>query len=106
MALQLGLTPDDLTVTLARDADFIASLVSIDQNTGVEVDYLAGTEIYLILNGTERWDATVAGNSADWNIDKALVNALINSGGQRNAVLYYVNGTTEQMWAKGFFEVA
>jgi hypothetical protein len=71
--LNLGNAPGTLTVTLVRGADFASGIDSLDG------DWPSGTVIRLVFNDRAHtaWTAALNGAEANWNIDKAAVNALI-----------------------------
>lgn len=97
MSINLGFVPLALTVTLAADADFAATLVAQD---GWPVD----TQIELrfpLPGSTVVWPATVVGTDAAWNVDIPDVAALL-VGQPRRVRLYYSDGAgADLLWASG-----
>lgn len=93
MTLTLGSAPQQLTVVLIRDADFVAVL---HNSAG---DWDAGVSIELRFGDTV-WVATLAGADATFNVDKAAVNALVATK-PRTARLFYVDGDVDLCWATG-----
>lgn len=103
MPINLGASPDRLTVTLTRGADFVTGMDSLDgpwPETAV---------VRLVFNDTADtiWPATIAGAAADWNVDKAEVDALIGRlTNPKNVQLTYTDGTADLTWAQGSVVVA
>lgn len=103
MSIELGSTPDTLTVHLSTGADFDSTLVLLDDDDA-ELDWPVGTQITLRFakSGTveEVWTATIDGAEATFSEDKAVVDSLIAER-RSSARLYYVNGTEDILWASG-----
>jgi hypothetical protein len=101
--LNLGNAPGTLTVTLVRGADFASGIDSLDG------DWPSGTVIRLVFNDRAHtaWTAALNGAEANWNIDKAAVNALIGgmTASGRQVRLIYSDGPTEMLWAVGEVKV-
>lgn len=105
--MEIGTKPERCPVNLARGGDFNAVL----EATGDEdapVDYPAGTTIRLdILDKVggllDSWDATVAGSSATFDVDKADVDAVLDTKpfDGKTGRLYYINGADDVLWAVG-----
>lgn len=94
--LNLDQKPEELRVGLVAGADFIRTLESEDG------DWPGTAVIKLIFNDTDAttWTATIAGADATWNIDKAVVDALIADAPTR-AKVTYVDGPVDLLWAVG-----
>lgn len=100
--ITLGTDPERMTVHLSRDSDFDAVLESYTGST--PTDYPAGTAVTLEVDtsaGVTTWTATVAGNTATFNVDEAAVNTLLDTAGPKEARLFYENGTDRSLWAFG-----
>lgn len=98
MTLTLGSEVESLTIRLTVDADFVTGLDSEDG------DWPDGATIRLEFNDSDEttWDATVNAAAADWNVDKAEVNALIDRfTSTPRARLLYIDGTADLTWAQG-----
>lgn len=97
-AVQLGASPETLSVTLVEGADFISALDSADG------DWPDSAVIALTFDDADEttWTATTTGAAAEWNVDKAAVDALILAAGNRlSARLTYTDGATDLVWAEG-----
>jgi hypothetical protein len=97
MALNLIAPVEAMTINLTRDTDWIRVLEadpagSISATADVEIRWYAGASIV----GT--WPATVTVDDASWNVDKAVVNALIALN-PTGAKLFYVDGSLDLLWA-------
>jgi len=101
MSIELGTTPELLTVSLTRGADFIQTLSSTDA-AGTPVDWVTGEVVSLVFDMTAptTWVATITGPDAVWNVDKAVVTALLDAG-VRHANLIYTAGDVDLVWARG-----
>lgn len=103
--IDVGTDPERMTLHLSRNADFGHKFESYVGST--PTDYPAGTAVRLEISdeaGTllATWNATVTGNVAQFAVDKAQVNALLDAAGDvKNARLYYANGTDDDLWAYG-----
>lgn len=99
--ISLGSDPDSLEVDVALKGDFVTNLVRTDG-----VDWAAGTVFTLVIGEDPEftWPTTLDGPRAGWNVDKATVNEMINSG-QREAWLYYKVGDYELLHASGLVRV-
>lgn len=98
----LGQTPHRMTTVLSPGADFVATLT---RNDGV--DWPVGTGVQLVVEGqVAPWAAVVAGPSLTWEIDEAVVDAVIATNLAKKGKLYYINGTTRILWASGPVVVA
>lgn len=95
MAVKLGLTPEQLTVILTRDADFVAVMRRSDGTP-----WESGVELSLDFGTAGQWPATLTADKAEWQVDAAVVNTLLDAR-PRGVRLWYVNGTTKLLWASG-----
>lgn len=96
--ITLGWDPDQLTVLLAADTDFLAVLQS-------DTAWPAGTAIALQLTTDQVpspvvWSATVSGTTATFDVPKATVNAVL-SGTLSTAKLTYTTPDIDVVWAVG-----
>lgn len=97
--LKLGREPERLQVHLSRDADFRVTLSASEA-------YPAGSAVSLEValgDGTvvDTWSASVSGADAVFDVDKTAVNAVLATTGPKQARLYFVNGTDDDLWAHG-----
>lgn len=102
--LTLGATPKALMVNLVTDADFVQQLTRSGTSP-----WPTGAELRLEFTHrdatTTTWSATLANQTAVWNVDKAEVNVVIAKG-VRVARLRYVQGALDLVWATGEAEVS
>lgn len=108
MSISLGDPPDRLTVRLSRFGDFAAALIYDDNDPATTNLWPAGVVIELRFYATEAtltpaatWAATITGDRAEWNIDKAVVASAVLDPGNETVRLFYTDGPTELLWAKG-----
>lgn len=108
MSITLGDGPDRLTVRLSRFGDFVAALIYDDNDPNTVNAWPAGAVVDLRFYATDTaltpattWTATITGDRAEWNIDKAIVASAVLDPGNETARLFYTVGLTELMWAKG-----
>jgi hypothetical protein len=99
MTITLGSVPESLRVELTRGGDFIQTLESEDAE-GVAVDWVDGEVVTLVFDTGDVWAATLSTNEATWNVDKAVVEALLDDGARRVMLLYTADGA-DLPWAKG-----
>lgn len=104
MALSLGGEPLPLFVKLNEHKDFICTLASQD------ADWPDGAVIALEFGDDDAttWAAEIDGPDASWNVDKAVVDALIgrlDSSAKRRARLSYTEGSTDLPWAQGSVQI-
>lgn len=96
----LGFVPIQLSVHLTRDADFAATLRTSDSS-----NFPSGTAVTLELqksgSAASTWAATVAADSAVWNVDKAVVNALVPRTRYAARVIYNDGTGTDLVWFSG-----
>jgi hypothetical protein len=97
MAIDFVSAPAVLTINLTRDADFIRLLEAVPPG-----EFPAGTQVELRFydaGGTllETWGATVTTTEAMWNVDKAVVNALILDAPDK-CKMFYIDGTIDLLW--------
>lgn len=92
-ALVLGLRPQTLRLQLTLGADFYVVL-KLDE------PWPSGTNLTLKL-GSVTWAATIVGDEATFNVDKAQADTIPHG---TEARLIYTNGTTDQTWAVGSVE--
>lgn len=97
MPITLGAAPQTMTLVLVEDSDFVAVLTTADPSWPVGV----GIAIKV---GAATWNATIVGNEARFEVDKAAVNTVI-AGAPTTFVLTYVEGTTELTWGAGKVEI-
>jgi hypothetical protein len=93
MAVTLGVEPLAMTLVLVQDADFVCTLVSQDGDW-------PGTAVLSIEVGDAAWSATLAGTEARFNVDKAVVNPVIDVAPRRFRLLY-TDGDTDLVWGSG-----
>lgn len=85
-----------MTLVLPTGADFVASLTRQDGT-----DWPAGPGIGVQIEvGAATWVATTAGPTVTWDVDEALVAAVIATA-PKKARLVYVNGASKVLWATG-----
>lgn len=108
MSIALGDGPDRLTVRLSRFGDFVAALIYDDNDPNTVNAWPAGATIDLRFYATETattpaatWAATITGDRAEWNVDKAVVESGVLGPGNETARLFYTVGATELLWARG-----
>lgn len=108
MSITLGDGPDRLTVRLSRFGDFVAALIYDDNDPATPNVWPAGAVIELRFYATDTapapaatWAATITGDRAEWNIDKAVVASAVLDPGNETVRLFYTDGPTELLWAKG-----
>ena len=98
MTISLGFKPLPLEVRLARDSDFVCSLVA-------EAGWPEGVEIELVFphdGSTTTWLATIDGDTASWKIPHAQVAALL-AANARKVRLHYRDtaGSGDLLWGVG-----
>lgn len=97
MSIHLGFTPEPLTVTVAADSDFVATLVAEDgwpAGTAIELRFPLPGQVIV-------WPATVDGTDAAWDVDVPEVAALI-AARPWGVRLHYSDGAgTDLLWATG-----
>ena len=97
MSISLGYDPIPLKVHLARDSDFVATLLAED-------GWADGTRIelrFLLRGATVVWAATVDGTDASWHVPAADVAALVGAD-PRGVRLHYLSGDgADLLWARG-----
>lgn len=99
MTLQFGVEPIHLPLVLVEGSDFVSTLVS---DNG---PWAPDTEIAVEV-GDQRWIATLDGDKAHWEVDKAVVLAVIrdvsgNPTPPEKWKLFYKEGSADLVWAKG-----
>lgn len=98
MALEFGTVPERGTLALSRYGDFVTEIVSDDGPWPVE----ATLEFRFYPEGQSvvTWAATIADDTAAWNVDKAQVASLLDS---KVAVyrLFYVSGSYDLEFSRG-----
>lgn len=104
----LGDGPDRLTVRLSRFGDFVAALIYDDGDPATPNAWPAGAVVELRFYATDTtltaaatWSATITGDRAEWNVDKAVVASAVLDPGNTTVRLFYIIGATELEWAKG-----
>ena len=96
----LGTTPITITVTLPLDADFVCELVA-------EQDWPADTGIELRFHtdpntaAAATWPATVAANSASWDVPAADVQAVLDAGATTVRLHYVEADGSDLLWGRG-----
>lgn len=95
--LALGFEPDRLELHLVKGADFRCELEYL-LPTGVPADWPTGTTITLAISPDITWAAVITGSLAVFDKDTTL--ALVPTDGA-SVSLTYVNGTSDQVWARG-----
>lgn len=107
MSIDLGFSPDRLSVKLSRFGDFTSALIFDDGNPATPNVWPDGTVIELRFYRTKTsevteasWPATIVGDRADWHIPKAQTKALLDSGAVQARLFYSLDGT-ELEWAVG-----
>jgi hypothetical protein len=98
VTISLGFKPVPIEVRLARDSDFVTALVA-------DSDWPDGTVIELVFphdGSTTTWPATVAADTARWDVPRAQVAALL-AANARKARLHYRDtpGGPELLWGVG-----
>lgn len=105
--MEIGTKPERCPVNLARGADFRAVMDASDDGV-TPVNYPAGTTVRLDIVDKvggliDSWEATVTGSSAEFDVDKVDVDAVLDTkptDGKTGRV-YYVNGPDEILWTVG-----
>lgn len=100
----LGLVPLDVTVVLARDAGFVASIVADDDSgwpDGTAVALVFSTSARAAQPTGLRWEATVDGDTAAWDVEDEDVAAVIAAGVQFARLLYTEADGTVLLWGRG-----
>lgn len=97
MSLTLGTRHLSMTLSLTEGADFTCTLVSEDG------DWPA-TAVIGIKVGDTTWAAALAGTEATFSVDKAQVQAVIDSGA-RYFRLICTDGTYDAVWGQGSISV-
>lgn len=93
MSVQLGTTPEQMTLALTEGADFVCTLVSNDGAWPV------GAVVAITVAGTT-WTATIVGSEARFNVDKAAVDTVIGTT-PRTFRLTYTEGAADLVWGRG-----
>lgn len=99
--LDLSATPLTLRISLTRGADFVRRIEPLDADLTPST-FTDGTQLVLDFGEHGTWPATVTPTAADWNVDKVVVDALIDAlpFGAR-CVLRYRLGDADLTWAAG-----
>ncbi|HEY9415055.1 MAG TPA: hypothetical protein VIQ30_09880 [Pseudonocardia sp.] len=107
MSIDLGFSPDRLSVKLSRFGDFTSALIFDDGNPATPNEWPDGTVIELRFYSSETstvvgasWPATIVDDRASWHVLKAVTGALLDSGNTRARLFYALDGT-ELEWAIG-----
>ena len=90
----LGTKPITINVSLSRGADFVALM---RRKSG---DWEPGTEISLHF-GETIWLASIDGDTASWDVDKADVDALIEARAT-TVQTRYTDDDRDALWAEGW----
>jgi hypothetical protein len=88
--IRLGLQPDLLRVILSAGSDFTTTLQ-------LDTSWPVGSTLTLVV-GTLTWTATISGTDAVFSVDKAIADTVVDGTAAR---LVYVNGSSDQVWARG-----
>lgn len=101
MTFTLGATPAKMVVKLSPDADFVATIKNTDGA------WPSGVSIDILFDDGTVWPATISGDEARWDKDKAEVNTLIADTAAigRRVRLFYVDGAYDALWASGLVSV-
>lgn len=96
MSFTLGVEPESFTLILSAGADFVSTIVATDGDPWGAVD------VSLIFDDADEttWTATVDTDELRWNVDKAEVDTLL-AARPKHVRLFYVDGTTDLLWANG-----
>lgn len=95
MTFTMGYAPQDFLVVLAHGSDFATSLRRTDG-----ADWPTGLAVSIDFSTGESWAAQVDGSLISWSVDAAVVDAVIAAA--PDAVrLWYVDGLTRLLWARG-----
>lgn len=96
MAFTLGFAPEKFDVDVSAGADFYSSLRRKDGT-----DWAATAQVILDFGvGINPWVATLTGPVATWDIDQAVVDAVI-AAKPKKVRLWYVDGGTRLLWGSG-----
>lgn len=101
MQIQLGLRPDELTVSLSRDTSFVAALVAPE-------DWPVGTDIELrFTDGADDttptvWPASIDGERADWYQPDTACAAVLDAGKTRVRLVCIDPQGRDLLWARGW----
>jgi hypothetical protein len=105
--ITLGLSPEEMTVVVPVDADFVAAIDAAD-----DTPWPDGVEIRLCFSPTPRdetpaftWPATIDGAIASWAVDKVDCLAVADARALFARLLYVEEDGTELLWAKGAVRV-
>lgn len=97
----LGTTPITITVTLPLDADFVCELVAEQDwpdDAGIELRFHTDPT----LAPTATWPATVAANSASWDVPAAQVQEDVLDAGATTVRLHYIEPDgSDLLWGRG-----
>lgn len=98
MAVNLLAAVEAMTINLTRATDFIRIIETVNPEVfpGGCVVEIRWYQTNGTLIGT--WGATVTSTDATWNVDKAVVDALIAQV-PTQAKLFYIDGTIDLLWA-------
>lgn len=90
----LGVDPESVDLNLNDGYDFKA-VIELTDASDVPIPWPVGTEVYIRFTDGSSWQATISGTEAQWNVDKAVVGAVVAS----RYSLAYVNGTNDDpLW--------
>lgn len=98
MALEFGNIPERGTLALSRYGDFVTEIISDDGAWPDEAElefrfYPEGSSVVT-------WAATVDGDTALWNVDKAQVASVLDTGVGVYR-LFYISGSYDLELSKG-----
>lgn len=100
MQINLGNEPQELTVTLARDAEFVAALQSNEAwpvGIAIELQFRRS----LKSGSPITWPATISGDLASWTVSETDCAAVVDEGMTLARLIYVDEGGNDILWAKG-----
>jgi hypothetical protein len=94
MSFVMGNVPQDAGLMLNADGDFSAALLRKDG-----VDWEDDVEAIIVFSTGDEWAASRDGARLVWNVDEAVVDALLAKS-PPTARLFYVRGDVRLLWAR------
>lgn len=98
MALEFGTVPERGTMAVSRYGDFVTEIVSDDGPwpVGATLEFRFYPEGSSVIT----WAGTILDDTATWNVDKAQVVALLETGVSVFR-LFYISGTYDLEFSRG-----
>lgn len=101
MTVTLGSVAQGLAVNLTLHADFVCAMRRSDGQDWPES--VVSLEFQVRDGEPVTWNATLSGDTAQWNVDQDEVDALIEMR-PRAVRLWYIQGELRLLWAQGEVE--